>query len=104
MTDLENKRRGRGSQVETIRLQPKTPYVGRLWMGAVEKVSGGLPVSYLWRLLKHEQESRRNRGVPALHPATRESVRPLVRLLLLCERTQVVLSRLWRGGSGNGRT
>jgi hypothetical protein len=57
----------------------------------------GLPLRYLWKLLKNEQESRRNRRVPLLYAMTQESVLPIVRLLIVCELLEACLFRLLQG-------
>ena len=47
-------------------------------------MSHSLPLGYLYRLLKQEQNERHDRGLPLLHPMTRAlSLRPIVRLMIV---------------------
>ena len=50
-------------------------------------MSHSLPLGYLYRLLKQEQNERHDRGLPLLHPMTRAlSLRPIVCLMIVYER------------------
>lgn len=63
-----------------------------------------LPLRFAYRVIRALEENPQNNGAVPFHWATRESVRPSIRLLMLYEQARLLLSRLWRKQAQRFRT